>query len=146
LEFCHDGVSKEFDEEVAKREVDHALQAVKIHNKYQHTQPTTQEEPIDKDNYRLVLECIHDLVQSICDYIRDPKNALAEQHGGILKHGGIKSLMNKLANAVDVAHQQSYWEQLSVLHSVQHASTNGKASEKLEELLGLIEGRLRARG
>jgi hypothetical protein len=47
--------------------------------------------------------------------------------------------MNKLGNAIDVAHQQSYWEQLSALHAVQHAAANRKASEKLGDLLGLID-------
>ena len=144
LSFCHTGVQKDFEEDIKNFEVERALQAVALHNKFQHTQASASEEPITKNNYRMLLARLLDNVQSICVYIDESNKALADQHGGILRHGGIKDLMNKLGNGVDVGTLQSLFEQLGVLHAVQHASTNRNAAVELETLQGLIEKLLKA--
>ena len=144
LEFCHESVSKDFEEEVAKPEVARALQAVTMHNKYQHAQTTTDGKPITKDNYRLVLAHILDNVQSICVYLHDSNKALADQHGGILKYGGIKNLMSKLGTGVNVGEPHSFFEQLGLLHAAQHVSTTRNAAVELGAMQGLLENLLKA--
>lgn len=62
---------------------------------------------------------------------------MGEQRDGILKHAGIKDLMDKLGNAIDAATLQSHREQL--MHAGQHAPSNCQASEKSQRLTELTE-------
>ncbi|KAL8714813.1 MAG: hypothetical protein Q9220_001326 [cf. Caloplaca sp. 1 TL-2023] len=130
------------EQEVAK-EVERALQTLEIADHHRSGQTTSNHEPITKENYRLVLSCMKDTIDQIIAFIKDSGQQVAQQHGGALKHAGIKNLMNRFGNAVDVVHQQSLFEQLANanVHAVQHTSANSEASEKLllsSELIGKV--------
>lgn len=119
-------------------EVERALQTVEIADRHRTGWTPSNDEPINKDNYRLVLICIKDTLDQIVTFIQDSGKQVAQQHGGVLKHAGIKDLMTKFSNALDVNHQASLFEQLGNVHAVQHASANAEASEKLIKLSDLI--------
>ncbi|KAI4269744.1 MAG: hypothetical protein LQ337_007105 [Flavoplaca oasis] len=139
LELCNHNIPSLIlgEQEVAK-EVERALQTVEIADHHRTGRTTSNHEPITKENYRLVLSCMKDTIDQIITFIKDSGQQVAQQHGGVLKHAGIKDLMNKFSNAVDVVHQQSLFEQLANVHAVQHTSANSKASEKLLDLSELI--------
>lgn len=54
------------------------------------------------------------------------------------KYAGIRELMTKIGNAIDVVHLQSLVEQVCALHVVQHIVANGEAVEQLSQSSELL--------
>jgi len=119
---------------VVEQEVERALQTVHLHDTYTTGRATSNVEPLTHENYRLVLGCTKDAIDQLAEFLRDSSRQVAEQHGGILKHAGIRELMNKVGGAADDVHLKSLFEQVAGLHAVQHTAANGEAVEQLEQL------------
>jgi Ni,Fe-hydrogenase III large subunit len=85
-----------------------------------------------------VISGTKDTIDQLANFIRASSQQVAEQHGGILKHAGIRELMKNIGNAVDVVHLQSLVEQVCALHAVQHTAANGEAVEQLSQLIELL--------
>lgn len=112
---------------------------VELHNQHKQIWTTSEDSQMSKGDFRLLLSCVKNIIEQTDKYIQDSAQALADQHGGILRHGSLEDLMGKLGNAVDIAEAQSYWEQLGAFHAVLHASGDRKASEMLQMLSALLE-------
>jgi phage I-like protein len=63
----------------------------------------------------MVLSYLLQAVQKIEEYLQDKATAVAEEHGGVQKHGFLDDLMIKISHAVDVATYSSLHEQVAAL-------------------------------
>jgi len=119
----------EVDDEAIWREVDHALEVVKLRDICKTGPTTSNVEPI---NYHLLLGCIKDTIDQLVSYVKQPDQQADDQQSGTLKHTS-KELMSKIGKTVQVANLQSLFEKL--LHAVQHTPTN----DELDKLAQVSE-------
>ena len=88
-------------------EVKKALAAVKIYNKHQSSshRPTSNDDELVRPYpiFESSSPASKIVIEQTDKHIQDIAEAVAQQHGGILKHGSLKDLMNKIGNAIDVA-------------------------------------------
>jgi len=135
LSLCYDNIpSLDIGQTVVEQEVERALQAVHRFDTHTTGRATSNVGSTAPENYRLVLACTKDTIDQLAKFTRDLSRSTAEQHGGVLKQPGIRELMNKVGNAVDVVHLQSLFEQIAGLHAVQYAAGNGEVTEQLSQL------------
>ncbi|CAJ2504584.1 Uu.00g119780.m01.CDS01 [Anthostomella pinea] len=79
---------------------------------------------------RLVRRCC----QSLDDYGKKCLQAVAEHHGGLLKHASIEDIMNKFGNCVDIASAQQLMKQLGALHAALFASQTKVVTDMAKKL------------
>ncbi|RYP31298.1 hypothetical protein DL767_005811 [Monosporascus sp. MG133] len=120
------------------REVKGALVATEIYSRYgisvwTPSKGNNEESSVQmsKGDFRTVLSCVRQCIKSIDDYMDKSITAIAEQHGGITRHGSLKELMTKLGNAVGTFAIQGLLEQVSALYAMLLAS-------KTRELSGFV--------
>ncbi|CAJ2503936.1 Uu.00g113300.m01.CDS01 [Anthostomella pinea] len=69
------------------------------------------------------LQLVRKDCQSIDNYGKRSLQAVAEHHGGLLKHTSIEDIMTKFGNCVDAATVQNLVEQLGALHAAQYTGS-----------------------
>jgi len=135
LSICNDNIpSLDIGKTVVEQEVERALRTVHLFDTHTTGRATSNVGSTTHENYRLVLECTKDTIDQLAKSTQDSSRQVAEQHGGVLKHAGIRELMDKVGGAVDVVHLKSLVEQVASLHAVQHTAANGEIAEQLSQL------------
>lgn len=78
-------------------------------------------------------------LEASVDHAERALESIAGQHGALLKHESMNSLMKKLGNATDIAHATSLFEQVAALHAVQYGIAARTAAQSNEDLIPLID-------
>ena len=120
LEHFHDMVGPE-DKDAAKisAAIQLGFKAVEISNRYRNSYMPpallNDKAQLPGNMAQLLVQITSSTIKSLEGMEKDIQNiatAVAEQHGGTLKHASLQDLMMKLGSAVDVAAVQAYHEQL----------------------------------
>ncbi|KAG4259209.1 hypothetical protein FPRO03_13143 [Fusarium proliferatum] len=99
----------------------------------------TPSQPVTSQNFRTTLLTMKSYLEASVDHAERALESIAGQHGALLKHESMHSLMKKLGNATDIAHATSLFEQVAALHAVQYGIAARTAAQSNEDLIPLID-------
>ncbi|KAG5785942.1 hypothetical protein H9Q73_000380 [Fusarium xylarioides] len=106
---------------------------------------TRTDAEVTAQNFRAALLAVKSHLEASVAYTNRGVEAIAGQHGALLKHTSIDVLMRKLGNAADVAHATSLFKQAAALHAIQYFITARAAAESDGDMIPLIDQMLHSR-
>ncbi|KAF5623663.1 hypothetical protein F25303_11767 [Fusarium sp. NRRL 25303] len=99
----------------------------------------TKSQPVTAQNFQAVLLAVKAYLEASVTHANRVIESVAGEHGALLKHESMNSLMKKLGNVTDVAHATSLFERVCSLHALQYGIAALSTAQANEEIIPLLD-------